>query len=211
MTPKVKNYSVKMKKYYFCNGTHNPISHRTKKLLKRWKMFRCAMKIDRLYHLNSSKWRIFMHDILGADEHIIAEETFTPEIGYFWLKSKYKLTNKRIISSAPNSFLGVIPSGRRERSLPLNNISSVMTSYEFQFGRFIIGWFSITMGLLTARYLIGWSIFLVGLKYAFSPYHTFFGVVNNAGQLTTHRISNLEKKKAQSFATEINKVITDSK
>jgi hypothetical protein len=49
------------------------------------------------------------------------------------------------------------------------------------------------------------------LKYAFSPYHTFFGVVNNAGQLTANRISNLEKKKAQSFATEINKVITDSK
>ncbi len=75
-----------------------------------------------------------MYDILGADEHIITEEMFTPEIGYFWLKSKYKLTNKRIISSAPNIFLGVIPSGRRERSLPLNNISSVMTSMNFSLG-----------------------------------------------------------------------------
>jgi len=44
------------------------------------------MEIDRLDYLNSSKWRIFMYDILGADEHIITEEMFTPEIGYFWLK-----------------------------------------------------------------------------------------------------------------------------
>jgi hypothetical protein len=67
------------------------------------------------------------------------------------------------------------------------------------------------MGLLTARDLIGLPIFFVGLIDAFSPYHTFFGVVNNAGQLTTHRISNLEKKKAQGFAAEVNKVMTDLK
>jgi len=39
MTHKGENYSVKMQKYYFCDGTHNPISHRIKKLLERWKMF----------------------------------------------------------------------------------------------------------------------------------------------------------------------------
>jgi len=151
-----------------------------------------------------------MYDMLGADEHVIMEEQFVT-IDSFWLKVKYKLTNKRIIRSAPIAILGVIPSGRRERSLPLHNIASVMTSHEFDFGRFAIGCCLIIIGLATARDLIGLLIGFVGFILALSPYRTSFAFINNAGQPTTDPISNWEWHKVQNFAAEVNKIIVDLK
>lgn len=152
-----------------------------------------------------------MYDILSADEHVIMEERFLPDIGLFWLKAKYKLTNKRIIRSAPHVILGLIPSGRTERSLPLHNIVSVMTSHEFDFWRFALGCCLIIIGLVTARYLIGLPIGFVGLILTLRPYHTSFAFINNAGQPTTDPISNWEWDKVQNFAAEVNKVIVDLK
>jgi len=153
-----------------------------------------------------------MYDILGADEHVIMEKQFAPDICLFWLKAKYKPTSKRIIHSAPNTILGLIPSGRRERSLPLNNISSVMTTYEFDVGRFAVGCFLLIVGLaVAASNLIGLPVFVVGFILTLSPNRTSFAFVNNAGQPTTDTISNLELGNIRDFAAEVNKVIVDLK
>lgn len=55
-------------------------------------------------------------------ETIITEENFMYSIPYFFINSKFKLTNKRIEGEVPN-LLFFIPTGKDNATYPLNNIS----------------------------------------------------------------------------------------
>jgi hypothetical protein len=74
-----------------------------------------------------------MSTILGKDERIIKEATFTANLILFWLKANYTLTNKRVTGHTPNTLLGLIPLGKAQIAQPLKTIASVASSTKFSF------------------------------------------------------------------------------
>ena len=67
MTHKGENYSVKMQKYYFCNGTHSTImrwvhqysSEIEKKIRRHLRPTKYSWRVDETYIKVKGKWKYF--------------------------------------------------------------------------------------------------------------------------------------------------------
>jgi hypothetical protein len=152
-----------------------------------------------------------MSTVLGKDEQIIKENTFTANLLLFWLKANYCLTNKRITGDTPNTVLGLIPIGKAQIAQPLKTIASVSSSTKFYIGRLIIGLFLFMIGVawLSFSFLVGLVITGFGLLSILNCYTATFVILNNGGQSVGYGISILEKSKVETFVNDINTVIAD--
>ena len=152
-----------------------------------------------------------MSTILGKDEQIVREDSFTANLILFWLKANYCLTNKRVTGTSPNTFMGIIPLGKSEISQPLKTIASVSSSTEFWFKTFLIGVIFTGAGfyMLGSSFLIGIILILIGAINILNCYTSSFVITNSAGEAQYYYLSILEKSKVQSFVTEVNTVIAD--
>lgn len=152
-----------------------------------------------------------MSTILGKDEHIIKEATFTANLILFWLKANYVLTNKRVTGHTPNTLFGLIPLGKAQIAQPLKTIASVESSTNFSILRLIIGLVLLGGGFsFIGSSVIGGVILMVfGAINTLNCYTSTFIITNNAGQSTGYEISILEKSKVEEFTNEVNTVIAD--
>lgn len=150
-----------------------------------------------------------MSTVLGKDEQLIREDTFTANLILFWLKANYSLTNKRVTGHTPNTFLGILPLGTAQVAQPLKTIASVISSTEFHFGRLLLGLVLLGVGWFGIGGIIGIVIGIFGLVNVLNSYTATFVITNNAGQSNGYEISILEKSKVQDFVNQCNTVIAD--
>ena len=159
-----------------------------------------------------------MSTVFGKDEKIINEYLFTTNLLLFRIKANYILTNKKITGNTTSNLFGFIPLKNAEVSQPLNTISSVTSFNKFNIGRLVGGIFLIMVGLVLANssfigLLIGLLIFdIFGLLLILYCYTNSFVIINNGGQrMGGYEVSFLENSKVQSFVTEVNTLIANSK
>lgn len=152
-----------------------------------------------------------MSTILGKDEKVIREATFTANLILFWLKANYALTNKRVTGHTPNTLLGLIPLGKAQISQPLKTIASVSTSTKFSIFRLIVGIAFLVIGFsfIGSSFFGGLILLLLGAVNILNCYTATFVITNNAGQSNGYEISILEKSKVSEFTDEVNTVISD--
>ncbi|MCC5894874.1 MAG: hypothetical protein JJU16_05370 [Alkalibacterium sp.] len=74
--------------------------------------------------------------------------TFKESMLHFWLESKLTIDNRFVIIERPKtSFFGLIPMGKEEKSIPLNELSNLETDQSYKMGDIVIGAITIaTMG-----------------------------------------------------------------
>jgi len=149
--------------------------------------------------------------VLGKDEQVVREDSFTANLILFWLKANYSLTNKRVTGHSPNTFLGLIPLGKSEISQPLKTIASVSSSTEFWFKTLLIGIIFAIAGfyLLGTSVAVGLVLLIVGAVNILNCYTSSFVITNSAGESQWYYLSILEKSKVQNFVNEVNTVIAD--
>lgn len=145
-----------------------------------------------------------------VQETVITEENFMYSIPYFFIKSKFKLTNKRIEGEVPNLLL-FIPTGKDNATYPLNNISAVKISTKFYLKSFIIG---VILSLI-GRSWIDDSFFLglimggFGILTVLNAFRTLVVIQNNGGSSLSYSIAPMERAKARNFANSVNNMVVE--
>ncbi len=147
-----------------------------------------------------------MEVVLQPDEQLAKEETFTSSLLLVWLKTNFKLTNKRVTGTHPNTLFGVIPLGQQQFTYPLKNIASVAASTKFYFWRLILGLVLLYAGIsiITSSFIPALVLLLLALNLLFHSYTATFIVTNNAGQAPIIELSILEKDKVSQLVSSIN-------
>lgn len=79
--------------------------------------------------------------------------TYRESLLHFWVESKLTIDNRFVIIERPKtSFFGLIPMGKEEKSIPLNELSNLETDQSFKMGDIVIG--AITVATLGFGILI---------------------------------------------------------
>ncbi|MED1048549.1 hypothetical protein P4T54_29920 [Bacillus mycoides] len=118
----------------------------------------------------------------------------SPSILLFWLKAKLETDGTMIKMVYPNTILGFIPVGQNKFSSPLNNVSSVNSSFKVFFGRLIFGIILLFLGM---NYSL--IISLIGIILLLTSVSVAIEVEPNSGKSRTIFVSVLEKQKLEEF------------
>lgn len=152
-----------------------------------------------------------MSEVTSATkETVVCEESFIYSISYFFIKSKFKLTNKRIEGDIPN-LLWFIPTGKESATYPLNNISGVKISTKFYLKSFIFGLILASMGLsmFGDSFLRGLLFSGVGIFSILNAFRTLIVIQNSGGGNMSYAIAPNERLRAQEFVNKVNNIIAD--
>jgi hypothetical protein len=151
-----------------------------------------------------------MDTVPGKNEKKITDIVFTKNIAFFWRKSRFTLTNKKLTGQVPNTILWIIPAGKYEIVHPVKSISSVGCTTKVHPVRFIFGIFL----LLCAAVIHSFgSLIVYGVPASImllNSYTTKFEVFTNTARPQGFEVSILEKGKMKSFVTQITTLITES-
>lgn len=153
-----------------------------------------------------------MNTALGREETNIKEIQFSPNLVLFWLKANYVLTNKRLTGQRPNTIAGVFPLGKVNISQPLKTIASVACVTKFWFSRLLWGLVFLVIGMVVmtqGSFFGGLPVLLIGIGFVLNCYTAYFNVTNNAGQNLGCEVIITAQSEVESFANEMNQVISD--
>ncbi len=149
-----------------------------------------------------------MDTLFGKNEKKIAEAVFIKNIIFFWRKSRFSLTSKKLTGQVPNTILWIIPAGKYEIVHPVKSISSVGCTTKVHFIRFILGIFLLFWAVVI--HSVG-SLIVYGIPASLAllnSYTTKFEVFTNTARPQDFEVSILEKEKMKNFVTEITNLIT---
>ena len=150
-----------------------------------------------------------MDTVFGKNEKKITDAVFTKNIVFFWRKSRFSLTNKKLTGQVPNTILWIIPAGKYEIVHPVKSISSVGYTTKVHPMRFIFGIFLL---FCTAVIHSFGSLIVYGVHASImllNSYTTKFEIFTNTARPQGFEVSILEKEKMKSFVTEITTLITE--
>jgi len=152
---------------------------------------------------------------LLKEEQLVSEEAMSTSLLFFWLKSKFVLTSKRIVGEEPNTLLGLIPLGKKDISFPINKIAGVASDTKFHFGRLLFGTSIFIIGLFLfgtespVAKLIALLLLIAGLIKILNCYTSFFVISNSGGQNTGVELSILERSKIKQLVQAINEKVIE--
>jgi hypothetical protein len=139
-------------------------------------------------------------------ETSVKEDSFSPNVLLFWLKTEIAVTTRRLVQHQPNTLLNVIPLGFQDAAFPLNNIASVGVEVKFSLRSFIAGVFLSILGLafLGKSAAVGLVLLVLGLSQLATCFSAALGITNTAGGVNYVRVSVFEKTKLEQFRDEVN-------
>ena len=141
----------------------------------------------------------------ATTETTVCEKSFMYSLIYFFIKSKFTLTNKRLVADVPNLTL-FIPVGSNNVTYPLKNISGVALNTRFKILMFLFGCF---LGLAA----IGGAPTLICIFISFllivNAFQTEIVITNSAGHNMPYPVNALNKKEAQDFINQVNNTIAN--
>ena len=151
-----------------------------------------------------------MDTILGKNENKITDAVFTKNMIFFWRKSRFSLTSKKLTGQVPNTILWIIPAGKYEIVHPVKSISSVGCTTKVHPFRFILG----ILLLFCAAVIHSFgSLIVYGVPASIlllNSYTTRFEIFTNTARPQDFEVSILEKEKMKCFVSCITNLITKS-
>ena len=144
----------------------------------------------------------------STSEQVIHSESCRSSLLFFWLPTKFKITNKRLLVESTNTILGVLPIGHRSENISYRNIASVESSSKLHIIRFLIGiWlFTGSFRLMTSSnfLVLGVIEFILGFLLLCHCYKSKIKIVNNSGKSTEIEVPFIEGNKIQKVSREVN-------
>lgn len=146
-----------------------------------------------------------------TSEQVIHSESCRSSLLFFWLPTKFKITNKRLLVESTNTILGVLPIGHRSENINYRNVASVESSSKLHVIRFLIGlWLftgSFRLILSSDFFIVGIIEFIIGLLLLCHCYKSKLKIVNNSGKSNEIEVPFIESKKIKKVTREINNQI----
>ncbi|SHH82420.1 hypothetical protein SAMN02745135_02291 [Caloranaerobacter azorensis DSM 13643] len=148
---------------------------------------------------------------LAKDEDIIKEQKFAYSTLMPFIKSKFKITNKRILGSVPNLFW-LILLGSNDVTYPIKNIAGVRIDNKFNIKKIIIGIILALFGLNTFSdtFFGGLVLILLGIMSIIEGIQCLIVIQSTGGSSINYKIAPYEKNKAQEFINKLNMIIAET-
>ncbi len=139
-------------------------------------------------------------------EDNITEESFSPSVILFWLRTRMGVSSTRIATTSSNTLLGVIPLGYADATYPLTNVAGVGVNTKLSVARLIFGLVLLGMGgtAMDASASLGFVILILAISMLANAMSATLQISNNAGGVSTVAVSILEKAKLEQFREQIN-------
>jgi hypothetical protein len=144
----------------------------------------------------------------STSEQVIHSESCRSSLLFFWLPTKFKITNKRLLVESRNTILGILPIGHRSENISYRNISSVESSSKLYIIRFLFGlWlFTGSFRLIASSnfFVVGVVELILGFLLLCHCYKSKIKIVNNSGKSTEIEVPFIEGNKIQKVSREVN-------
>ena len=149
--------------------------------------------------------------MLAPGEKGLHSVSLRPNLLLFWLKSKFLVTNKRIVVKHPNTLFGIIPLGYEETAMPMGSVAGVQATVAVKTARLVV------FGLLFL--FCFFAMFDSDNKFLFFVLSLFFfalaanailaglTVTNNGGGKSQVTVSILDKARLEEFKNKANEYI----
>lgn len=127
----------------------------------------------------------------------------------FYLKGQFEFENNFVKFSCPNTFLTLIPLGAKKQSIPINQISSVSTSFKVLAKPLLVGIIEALIGLgcFGDSFLLGLILLLLGIATIINSFQTSMKIELTSAKEYYASFLIFEKSKAEIVANNINSLI----
>jgi hypothetical protein len=144
---------------------------------------------------------------LGQDEKVLYQHAFSYSLLFFFLKSNFWLTNKRIIVNSPNLLL-FIPAGNNTVTYPLRSIGGVNTKTQFKFMSLVIGVVLLVVGF-GAIGSFGFLLILLAVPALIGAFQTVIAIVSGGSGAVTYSHVPWEAAEAKQMVNELNQLVAE--
>lgn len=136
--------------------------------------------------------------------------TFMTSLLTFYLKGEIRHEQNFIKLKAPNTILSFIPLGAEKHTVPINQISSVGTSFSLLLKNLIVGVIAAFLGLalMGDTVLGGLIVLLLGVSMAINSFQTVLTVNTTSGNEFEISFLIFEKSKAEQAEYQINQLVS---
>lgn len=145
---------------------------------------------------------------IGAIEFITSYITF-------YLKGSIEFTNDNVIAQVPNTILGVIPLGRRKRTLDVAHITSTVSDFKVDIKNLLIGAVVALVGLCSLgdpdSILLALAIMAFGVLMVLNALVSYVAISMDSGELVIIPLVFFERDKADMIADNINRLLSARK
>ena len=130
---------------------------------------------------------------------------------FFWIKGRIYFENNMLKLENPHFALGIIPTRRRKKNIPINQISSVETDFKLSIKTLIWGLFLLLIGITGFGMedgVLGGLIFtLLGLSEVVSAFQNRLNITLTSGEVVPNEFVIFERAKAETAEENINQLI----
>ncbi len=136
----------------------------------------------------------------------VKDAAFSPSVVLFWLKTKVGVSSTRIMTTSPNTILGVFPLGYVDATQSLRNVASVGVNARFSIGRLIGGlvFLIAAVSLFGKSPVAGFIVLVIAVSLLANVMSAALQITNNGGGVSQVHVSIFEKGKLEQFREEIN-------
>jgi len=160
---------------------------------------------------------------LIKDENILNEVELRKSYIPFIPKSKFALTNKRVLGEYINVLLWIIPIGKNLVTYPLNQVSGVRIDTKFELKEFIVGLIVAFVGFsilgsgfagfsfitLMLFIIIGIIIIALGIIGIIGSFKALLVIQSSAGAAMPLQVIKSDKNKAMEFVNSVNNALAE--
>lgn len=130
---------------------------------------------------------------------------------FFWIKGKIYFENNILKLENPHYILGIIPTGRRKKNVPVNQISSVETDFKLSFKTLIWGLLLLLFGFSglgqDGAAVIGLIFMVLGAAQIASAFQSVVKITLTSGEEVPNEFVIFERAKAEQAEENINQLI----
>lgn len=133
----------------------------------------------------------------------------------FYLKGRVEFTNDNVIAQVPNTILGVIPLGRRKRTLDVAHITSTVSDFRVDIKNLLIGAFIALFGFSNLGssngFVIGLILAVFGVLMVLNALISYVSISMDSGEVVIIPLVVFERSKSDMIADNINKLLSARK
>ena len=126
----------------------------------------------------------------------------------FYMKGEVNIEKNMVRASFPNTIFKLIPLGKTNKTIPVNQISSIDDSFRLDVKAFILGIIAVIFGfsVLSDSVLFGILLLVYGVSTVVSSFETILVVYSTAGVPFVINFVIFEKEKALQIKAELDRI-----
>ncbi len=148
---------------------------------------------------------------LTGDEKVLVGANFMYSTVAFYLKTELALTNRRLMTSRPNTLFGMIPVGTGRSSYPIESIAGVSAGSRFDVLGVIFGLLALLVGIGTIgipnAIVLSLPLILLGVAALLGAPKQYVEVMNSGGGTFQFPVSVFERGRTFEFAAHVSGAI----